>query len=100
VAGLGGVAYALRLHASPSPTGSSLTLLALATALLGGISVFGRRGGVAGVLLATLLLGSVQQILLLNGVSSWVVFLVTGIALLAGLAASRLTETLIGPSED
>lgn len=97
VAGLAGVAYALRLHAAPPiSSGSSLTLVALAVALLGGISVFGRRGGVAGVLLATVLIGSVQQILALHAVESWVVFLVTGVALLIGLLASRLTESLAG----
>jgi ribose/xylose/arabinose/galactoside ABC-type transport system permease subunit len=98
VAGLAGVAYALRLHASPSPTGSSLTLLGLAVALLGGVSVFGRRGGVAGVLLATILLGSVQNILLTNRAPSWVVLLTSGIAVLVGLAASRLIETLTQPN--
>jgi len=99
VAGLAGVVYALRLHATPTSNGSSLTLVGLAVALLGGISVFGRRGGVAGVLLATILLGSVQHVLLINGARSWVVLLVTGIAVLVGLAASRLIETLTGQGQ-
>jgi ribose/xylose/arabinose/galactoside ABC-type transport system permease subunit len=96
VAGIAGVVYALRVHTAPTGSGSSLTMLGLAVALLGGVSVFGRRAGVAGVLLATILLGSVQQILLINGVRSWVVTLVTGIAVLIGLAATRLTESVIG----
>jgi ribose/xylose/arabinose/galactoside ABC-type transport system permease subunit len=96
LAGIAGVVYTLRLHAATPPNGSSLTLLGLAIALLGGVSVFGRRGGVAGVLLATILFGSIQHILLLNAVPSWVLTLVTGVVVLAGLAVSRLIETTSG----
>jgi ribose/xylose/arabinose/galactoside ABC-type transport system permease subunit len=94
VAGLAGVAYALRLHSSLVPSGAQTTLLGFAIALLGGISVFGRIGGVAGVLLATVLVGSVQQILALRAAPSWVLYLVTGLVLLIGLGVSRLIESV------
>ncbi|MBB5868403.1 ribose/xylose/arabinose/galactoside ABC-type transport system permease subunit [Allocatelliglobosispora scoriae] len=99
LAGLGGVAFTLRLHASPPPgISGTLTLTALAIALLGGVSVFGRRAGVTGTLFAAVLIGTITQLLALEGFASWSNFLVAGGAILIGLVVSRIIESASGPT--
>ena len=48
--------------------------------LLGGVSIFGGRGTIAGVILALLLLGGIQKALLLSeSISSYWIQIVTGV---------------------
>ncbi|MBV1853567.1 ABC transporter permease subunit [Catellatospora tritici] len=98
LAGVAGAALTTRLHASMSPgTSLSLTISALAVVALGGVSVFGRRGGVTGTLFATVLLVTVGQLLALEATPYWVQALVIGLALLVGLAVTRFIESISGP---
>lgn len=94
LAGLAGVALVLRLRSAAPNSASSLTIVALAAALLGGASIFGRRAGVAGTLLATLCLVAIQTTLLINGVSSWVTTIVAGVAIVIGLGVTRALESI------
>lgn len=94
LAGLGGVGLTLRIAASSPTAGDTLTLAAVAAALLGGASVFGRRAGIAGTVLGVLVVQLVQLILTLLNTQSAVVSLVTGLLLIAGLGASRLVESV------
>jgi ribose/xylose/arabinose/galactoside ABC-type transport system permease subunit len=96
LAGIAGVAYSLVYRSSPVVSQASLAFAALGVALLGGVSIFGRRAGVAGVLLAAIFVGALQEILLIHHVEPWVTLLLPGIVLLVGLAASRLVESLGG----
>ena len=69
--------------------GQNLELTSLTAAMLGGIGIFGGRGGVAGVLAAVLLLVTLQTSLLqLNVNSIWQVGIV-GALLIAVLLADR-----------
>ena len=59
-------------------------LTAVTAVLLGGVSIFGGRGTIAGVILALLLLGGIQKALSLSeSISSYWIQIVTG-ALLVG----------------
>ncbi|ODN71823.1 ABC transporter permease [Methylobrevis pamukkalensis] len=71
--------------------GQNLELTSLTAVLLGGVSIFGGRGGVAGVLAAVLLLVTLQTALLrLNINTVWQVGIV-GALLVAVLVADALT---------
>jgi len=60
--------------------------------LLGGVSIFGGRGTIGGVVLATLVLGGLTDALILDDVATEVVTLVTGILLLASVFAPAVTH--------
>ncbi|GHJ43656.1 hypothetical protein Cs7R123_09980 [Catellatospora sp. TT07R-123] len=98
LAGIVGVAMTARLNSSfPVGSGATLTLGALGVALLGGVSLFGRRGGVTGTLFAALLVTGVGQILLLEGAAFWLQLLLYAVAVLLGAAVTRAIESITGP---
>jgi ribose transport system permease protein len=73
--------------------GQNLELTSLTAAMLGGVSIFGGRGGIGGVFAAVLLLVTLQTFLLqLNVNSIWQVGIV-GALLIAVLLVDRLTTT-------
>lgn len=99
LAGVGGAALTLRIAASSPSSAESFTLAAVAAALLGGASVFGRRAGIAGTVLGVLIIQLVQTILVVLNVESVIAALGTGILLIVGLAAGRLLESVTNSLE-
>src|SRR6185437_13562117 len=95
LAGAGGVAVAYYDgFGYPAAGGVNLTLISLAAVLVGGVSVFGRRAGVAGTLLAVILVQTVLAYLEVQGTSAnWIDVPVFAIAVL-GLGVSRATESI------
>ena len=84
VAALAGVVFSLRNSTAAANVGQGFELTVVTAVLLGGVSIFGGRGTIAGVILALLLLGGIQKALLLSeSISSYWVQIVTG-ALLVG----------------
>ena len=64
--------------------GQGFELTAVTAVLLGGVSIFGGRGTIAGVILALVLLGGIQKALSLSeSISTYWIQIVTG-ALLVG----------------
>ncbi|MBT2232494.1 ABC transporter permease [Nonomuraea sp. NEAU-A123] len=92
LAALGGVALLTRTHAASPVSGWTTTTLALAAVLLGGISVHGKRGGVAGTVLAVLFLSLVQGQLVLWAAPQWVFQVIAGMVILGALLAGRLAD--------
>jgi ribose/xylose/arabinose/galactoside ABC-type transport system permease subunit len=92
LAGLAGVLLARRLMAAIPPIGSELLPMALGAALLGGVSIFGRRGGIAGVVLAVGVLSLIRHWMALAGADAWTQTLLAGVAIAVGLIVSRLIE--------
>jgi rhamnose transport system permease protein len=73
-------------------------LTAITAVLLGGVSIFGGRGTIAGVILALLLLGGIQKALILSeSISSYWIQIVTGVLLVGSVLgpniARRVGET-------
>ena len=61
--------------------------------LLGGVSIFGGRGTIAGVILALLLLGGIQKALLLSeSISSYWIQIVTGTLLVGSVLGPNLAR--------
>jgi ribose/xylose/arabinose/galactoside ABC-type transport system permease subunit len=95
LAGLSGVLLTER-QAFASPTiGYAFLIYAAAAVFIGGVSPFGGRGGILGVVLGVLLVQGVQQWLLLAGDKASTVYIVTGVIALIGLLVTWLLE-LIG----
>jgi ribose transport system permease protein len=69
-------------------------LLALAVVLLGGVSAFGGRGGIAGTALAVALVVAVRHWLLVEDASVAVLWAAVGAMLIIGVLATRLIEAI------
>jgi D-xylose transport system permease protein len=83
LAAAGGVLAASRLLAVNQSSGAGdLLLTAIASAVIGGTSLFGGRGSAWSALLGALVIGSISNGMDLLGKSSEVKFMVTGAALL------------------
>ncbi len=71
-------------------------LVAAAVVLMGGVSVFGRRGGIAGVVLATMLLAFLPMALGLEGPSEWRLFGLPAVFIFIGLVVGFALEKMGG----
>src|SRR3954464_10703686 len=79
IAALAGVVISLRNSTAAANVGLGFELTAVTAVLLGGVSIFGGRGTIVGVILALLLLGGIQKALLLSeSISSYWIQIVTG----------------------
>ena len=93
VAALAGVVISLRNSTAAANVGYGFELTAVTAVLLGGVSIFGGRGTIAGVILALLLLGSIQKALLLSeNISSYWIQIVTGILLVGSVLGPNLAR--------
>ncbi len=95
LAGLSGVLLTERQAFASPNIGYVFLIYAAAAVFIGGVSPFGGRGGILGVVLGVLLVQGLQQWLLLAGDKSSTLYLVTGVIALVGLLVNWLLE-LIG----
>lgn len=72
VAGVAGLVYASQLSVGTPIAGQAYELDAIAAVVVGGTSLFGGRGSVAGTLIGTLIIGVLANILNLTGVDPFV----------------------------
>jgi rhamnose transport system permease protein len=94
MAGVAGVFLTLR-QSSSSPAGApAFELSVIAAALFGGVSIFGGKGGLFGVVNAVLFLGLSRLILQLAGVKPNVLTVVTGGLLLVSVVGPALSMRL------
>ena len=95
LAGVGGVSLAMYYGVGdPENGGISLTLIALAAVLVGGVSIFGRRAGIFGTALGILLVQTVLFLLNLHAVSPYWVEVPIGGLIVVGLGVSRAIESI------
>jgi rhamnose transport system permease protein len=87
VSSLAGIVYTLRFASARADNGSGLELAVVAAVLLGGVSIFGGRGTLGGVVAAVFLLGGVRNALILNDVSNDTLNVVTGLLLIGSVVA-------------
>jgi rhamnose transport system permease protein len=91
VAALAGVVISLRNSTAAANVGVGLTVVT--AVLLGGVSIFGGRGTIGGVILALLLLGGIQKALLLSeSISSYWIQIVTGALLVGSVLGPNLVQ--------
>ncbi|MDQ0799014.1 ABC transporter permease [Arthrobacter sp. SLBN-112] len=86
LAGLAGLILTARGHAARPDVASGLELDVIAAVILGGVSLFGGRGTIFGVVLGSLIIGILNNGLVLMGVSPAVQLTVKGIIIIAAVA--------------
>ncbi|HYP45452.1 MAG TPA: ABC transporter permease [Propionibacteriaceae bacterium] len=89
VSAMAGIFWTLRYSSARSDNASGLELAVIAGVLLGGVSIFGGRGSIPGVVAGVLLIGVVNYALRLQRISDVVLIIVTG---------SLLIISVVGPS--
>ncbi|ONH60953.1 ATPase [Frankia sp. CcI49] len=94
VAGLAGVLWTLRYSSARADNGSGLELAVVAAVLLGGVSIFGGRGTLPGVLGGVVLLASLQNALRLSDVSNEALNIVVGALLVASVLLPNVTQAV------
>lgn len=94
VAALAGVYYTLRYGSARGDNATGLELQVIAAVVLGGVSVFGGRGALHGVIAGVLLIGALASALRLAGVTSDVINIITGVLLVVSVTVSALLERL------
>jgi inositol transport system permease protein len=77
-AGLGGFLLASRLNSAEAVAGSQYELTVIAAVVIGGTSLYGGRGGIAGTVIGTLLIGVLLNGLVILNVSPYVQQLLIG----------------------
>lgn len=93
MAGLGGVLLLLDLEtAQPSAAGSWYELYAITGAVLGGCSLRGGQGAVAGIVLGTAVLPMLRNLCIFAGVPPDLEYTVIGVALLLGTIADEILK--------
>jgi rhamnose transport system permease protein len=94
VCALAGVLWTLRYSSARADNGSGLELAVVAAVLLGGVSIFGGRGTLWGVLGGVALLASLQNALRLADVSTEALSVVTGLLLIVSVLTPRLAAVV------
>jgi rhamnose transport system permease protein len=93
VAALAGVVISLRNSTAAANVGEGFELTTVAAVVLGGVSIFGGRGTIGGVILALFLLGGIQKALLLSeSISSYWIQIVTGALLVGAVLGPNLAR--------
>jgi rhamnose transport system permease protein len=94
VCAFAGILFALKNSSVSYDAGTGLELDVVAVVLFGGVSIFGGRGTVAGVVLSVLTFGTLLQALTQMGVPAEVQKIITGLLLLLSLVVPRLGSAL------
>ena len=97
-AALAGVYWTLRYASARADNGSGLELSVVAAVLLGGVSIFGGRGRLLGVVAAVVLLVVVRNSLQLAYVPENTLTIVTGTLLVLSVVAPNVVRILKGQS--
>ena len=99
MAGLGGVILAARLNSvSLDAGGGTLLLDAIASAVVGGTSLFGGRGRVLSALMGALVISTIENGIDLVGYPSNVKFMTTGLILLAAVTLDAFSRRRLARS--
>jgi rhamnose transport system permease protein len=96
VAGLVGVLWTLRYSSARADNGSGLELAVVAAVLLGGVSIFGGKGSLPGVLAGVVLLTALQNALRLEDVSGQALNIVTGALLVLSVLIPNIATAVRG----
>ena len=96
VAGLAGVLWTLRYSSARADNGSGLELAVVAAVLLGGVSIFGGKGSLPGVLAGVVLLAALQNALRLEDVSGQALNIVTGALLVLSVLLPNIATAIRG----
>jgi rhamnose transport system permease protein len=94
ISGLAGVFWTLRYASARADNGTGLELAVVAAVLLGGVSIFGGRGALLGVVAGVLLLGTLRNALQLADVPADALNIVTGALLIASVVVPNVVAMI------
>jgi rhamnose transport system permease protein len=94
VSGFAGVYFTLLYSNARGDNATGLELSVIAAVLLGGVSIFGGRGALHGVIAGVLLIGTLGSALRLAGVTSDIINIVTGVLLVLSVVSASLLAWL------
>jgi rhamnose transport system permease protein len=92
LAALASMVYTLRYNSARADNANGMELVAVAAVLLGGVSIFGGRGGVLGVATALLAMAGLRNVMFLDDVSNEIQNVVTGLLLILSVLVPVLTK--------
>jgi rhamnose transport system permease protein len=96
VSAFAGVYFTLRFGSARGDNATGLELQVIAAVLLGGVSIFGGRGRLHGVLAGVVLIGVIASALRLEGVTVNVTNIITGLLLVASVVSGRVVAWVQG----
>ena len=94
VAGFAGVYFTLLYSNARGDNATGMELSVIAAVLLGGVSIFGGRGALHGVIAGVLLIGTLGSALRLAGVTSDIINVITGVLLVLSVVSASLLAWL------
>ncbi len=92
MAAVGGILLASRTGVASSDVDQTLLLNGIATAVIGGVSLFGGRGSVWAVVLGSLVIGSLANGLALLNQNQDVIFMIEGVVLIIAVTVDALVR--------
>ena len=95
-AGFAGFVLSLRLNSSEAVAGVGYELTVIAAVVIGGTSLFGGMGGVAGTVVGAILIGVLINGLVLMNVSSYIQQIVIGVIIVLAVAFDRFVKSRRG----
>ncbi|MBN1834727.1 MAG: ABC transporter permease [Spirochaetales bacterium] len=93
LAAFAGVILSSRMHASRPGTGEGMELNVIAAVILGGTSLFGGKGTIFGSLVGALVIGALNNGLIILGFSTHVQMLVRGLVIILAVLFAREEKT-------
>jgi rhamnose transport system permease protein len=94
VSGFAGVYFTLLYSNARGDNATGMELSVIAAVLLGGVSIFGGRGALHGVIAGVLLIGTLGSALRLAGVTSDIINIITGVLLVLSVVSASLLAWL------
>jgi ribose transport system permease protein/inositol transport system permease protein len=91
--GLAAFLLSARLNTSQAVAGLGLELEVIAAVVIGGTSLFGGVGGISGTIVGVLLIGVLNNGLVLLNVPSWVQLIIIGLILVAAVAFDQFARS-------
>ena len=98
-AGLAGCLFAARFTGGSSVAGEPLLLSSIAAVIIGGVSMFGGRGGVTGTVIGALIIAMLVTGLVLLGVDPYWQFIVIGVVVILAVLIDQARDLIVGRAE-
>lgn len=94
MASLVGLYWALRFGSARSDSAAGLELTVIAAVLLGGVSIFGGRGTIPGVVVSVMLIAVVTYGFRLQRISDVILVIITGLLLIASVVGPNIYQKI------
>jgi ribose/xylose/arabinose/galactoside ABC-type transport system permease subunit len=94
LAGVSGLLYVMRFASAAPRSGDQLTLEAVAAVIIGGASLLGGKGTIAGALVGSLIIGTLRTGLVILGVQAYWQFAAVGLVVIAAVIIYQLPAYL------